>query len=359
MPETIPQGTSADDIDDVGATLEKNWDAQVPDAPAASPSSDTPPTAPTEAAPTGEAAARARDDAGRFTKAEKAALDAKAAAAVVPEIKIPEKWPADVRAKLESIHKVNPEHAQFVLEQYAHFRNIDGQREARANQALKPFDDLLAPGRQARALKNIDDVSYTRNLIAAGDFLEKNPREGLKYLAKTYGIDLQQLANPEAGGEPEIPPYVRQTQEELAQIKQFIAQSAGAQQQQQLKAAGDWINSFASQKDEHGQPKYPHFDDVINELIVNVQYQRDSGQPVDVEAAYKRAVRMNDSVWLKEQAASSESARKAGEARRLREIEDAKRAEFSVSGSGAGTTDAIPDDIGEHLARNYDKFVRS
>lgn len=356
---SVPEGDAPDDI---GAALESNWDK-------AADTGDSPPpvegdpsaSAPTDPAdspspePASADAGRVRDpQTGKFVKADPK-LQAQAQAQG-SDFRIPDKWPAPVKEKLAAIHAVNPEHAQFVLEQYAHFRNEAAQHANRVNSTLKQFDDLLAPGRQQRALKNVDDTTYVRNLIAAGDFLDKNPVEGLKYLAQNYGIDLQKLVNPEAGGEPEIPPYVQQLQQENAQIKAFLASQVQGQSQQQLEQASGWIDSFASQKDANGQPLYPHFDEVLNELIVNVQYQMQSGQPVDVHAAYTRAVRMNDSVWLKEQAARSEASKKEAEARRRREIEDAKRAGFSVSGSGAASSAQVPDDLGEALSRNYDRF---
>jgi hypothetical protein len=356
----VPQSPDAGEApDDLGADLEAHWDAaegatdtDTPDASGVDPSASAPGSAPSSS-PEGSSAdaGRVRGPDGKFIKAP--AVDP---AAPAPEFRVPEKWPAQVKERLAAIHAVNPEHAQFVLDQYAHFRSEAAQHVNRAQQTLQQFSDLLAPGRQQRALKNIDDATYVRNLIAAGDFLDKNPKEGLKYLAQTYGIDLTQLANPEAGGEPEIPPYVRQLQQENAQIKAFLATQVQGAAQQQERAASDWINQFASQVDTEGKPLYPHFDSVLDDIIVVVAAQKARGQQIDVKAAYDRAVRMNDSIWINDQRARSAAAEKAQAAQRVREIEEAKRAGFSVSGSGAATGEDIPDDLGDHLSRNYDKL---
>lgn len=367
----MPDPILADD-DDLGAAVAANWDAQQeqasePSAP--SPSDGTSPPG-AASAPSPETASpgggeRARGPDGKFIqKAEAPKVDAKApvdpGAAPAPEFRIPEKWPPQVKERLAAIHAANPEHAQFVLEQYEHFRRESAQAANRVSQTFKQFDDLLAPGRQQRAMKNIDDTTYVRQLIAAGDYLDKNPVDGLRKLAQTYGIDLQQLANPEAGGEPEIPPYVRQTQAELQAIKQYIASQHQQAESHQLQQAASWIESFAAQRDAStGQPLYPHFDELLPEIVANVQMQRDMGQTVDVHVAYERAKRMNDNVWLKEQTARTKAERDQAEARRLREIEDAKRAGFSASGSGAATSEVIPDDIGALVSRNYDKYMGS
>lgn len=363
----------AGEADDLGAALSDAWDNQEATETATAPTGEVdPPASPpadegqpaSSSAGAGGDAARARDAAGRFTKAEQAAM---AAAGQQPsgEFKVPEKWPADVRAELEAMHKANPAHAEFVLKQYAHFRGEaarhiqyhaqqESKRVEKLAQTQKQVEDLLAPGRQQRALKGIDDTSYIRNLVAAGDFLDKHPVEGLKHLAKQYGVDLSNL-DATAGGAPAIQPELAQVMERQARIEAALQQQYVGMEQGRLHQASGWIDQFAAQTDTTGQPLFPHFDEVLPEIIVNVQYQMQSGQQVDVKAAYDRAIRMNDQVWLKEQRRTSESARKADEAKHRREIEDAKKAGFSVSGSGSRSMDAVPDDIGEHLSRVYDQ----
>lgn len=371
-----PSAAPDDASDDLGAALEANYDKTVggsttesspaatgaPAPSASTPAGSTTPSSP--GAPAGVEAGRVRNADGTF--APKPAADPAAAAAApgaqpaaaAPEFRIPDKWPPQVKERLTAMHAVNPEHAQFVLEQYSHFRQIDATREGQVQAKLRAFDDLLAPGRQQRALQNIDDTTYVRNLIAAGDVLEKNPEHGLKWLAQRYGVDLAKLANPEAGGQQAaVPPEVRQLQEENGRIKAYLEQQKQAQEQQSLQAAGQWINDFATQKDATGQPLYPHFDAVIHDIVFAVQNQLHRGEQVNVKAAYDKAVRLNDAIWLKEQTARTKSTEEADKARRLREIEDAKKAGFAVSGSGAAPSSAVPDDLGAHLARNYDKYV--
>jgi hypothetical protein len=362
LPNPNPAQAGGDVEDDLGADLDRLYDEQVQDSgDPADPSASAPaevvsqPSSSPEGA--GVDAGRARDAAGRFTKAEREA-QAAAQAAQAPEFRIPEKWPPQVKERLQQIHAVNPEHAQFVLEQYNHFRQEAAQHANRAQQQLRGFDDLLAPGREARALAKIDDATHVRQLIAAGNFLDKSPVEGIKHLMKTYGLSMEQLAG-QVQAEAEVPPYLQQLAQRQEALERAIQQQYAGAQQAQLQQAGNWINDFASQTDAAGNRLYPHFDEVLGEIVFAVQHQIDTGQPVNVKAAYERAVRLNDSIWLKEQAARSDASKKDAQARRLREIEDAKRAEISVSGSGAGTSEQAPDDLGEALTRNYERLVRS
>lgn len=372
MPDPSAANAVEDSADDLGAALEANYDSLVaPDsAPATSaPAPSASPVAGDKSQPSSSpegaagAAARARSDDGRFAKGAKP--DAKVVAAVAPvaaavEFKIPEKWPQAVKERLQTMHAVNPDHAQFVLEQYDHFRKIDADRGGQVQARMRAFEDLLAPGRQTRALQNIDDTTYVRNLIAAGDVLDKDPLKGIQWLAQRYGVDLQKLANPQAGGqEPVVPPEVLALQQENAQIKAFLQKQHQDAEQDGLRRASDWISQFASQKDPQGQALYPHFDAVIHDIVFTVQNQLARGEQVDVNAAYHKAVRLNDAIWLKEQEAARSKSAEADKAQKLRDIEDAKKAGFAVSGSGAAPSNDVPDDLGAHLDRNYDKFVRS
>jgi hypothetical protein len=356
-PTAAPQPSEGDDL---RADLESAWSQEAPESDAPAPDS-----APASAsAPPSEAdAGRARGPDGKFvkgsaqTQAPQGAAEPSAPAQAAPtqpgEFKVPEKWPADIKAKLQAIHATNPEHAQFVLEQYNAMRSIAAQHQARAQEHLKSYEQYLAPTRQERAMRGIDDGTHIKHLLAGDDFMRKNPADGIRWLAQQHGLDLAKLANPEAGGEPEIPPYVRQMQQELQQFKQMFQQQAVGMEQQQLEAASGWIDSFANQADAQGNKLYPYFDEVLPEIIFGVQYQMQNGHAVDVKAAYDRAIRLNDQVWLKDQRARSEAASKATTAQRQREIEDAKRAGITVSGSGADTTHA-PGSIREELLRAFD-----
>jgi hypothetical protein len=190
--------------------------------------------------------------------------------------------------------------------------------------------------------------------------LDKDPTKGIQWLAQRYGVDLQKLANPQAGGqETVVPPEVRALQQENAQIKAFLQKQHQDAEQDGLRRASDWISQFAAQKDPQGQPVYPHFDAVIHDIVFAVQNQLARGEQVDVNAAYHKAVRLNDAIWLKEQEAARSKSAEADKAQKLRDIEDARKAGFAVSGSGAAPSTDVPDDLGAHLDRNYDKFVRS
>jgi hypothetical protein len=360
-----------DSSDDIGADLERNWDDQVGSEDDSSSTStalvDTPSApAPTDAASkpspsseaTGPGAGRSRGPDGKYVKAEKAAPMAAPAAPAAPgatPFKAPETWPADVRARLEKLYGANPDDAQWVAQQYDFMRRAAAQQHAKAQEYLKGYEQFLAPGRQQRALNGIDDGTHIRHLLAADDFLRKAPKEAIKWLAQANGIDLSAINAPNQG-EPEVPAYVRDLQTKQQQIIQHLSGQTREQEVAELNRMGSYLNQVAEATDQTGNKLFPHFDEVINEIIVAVQHQQANGQQPDVPAAYRTAVRLNDAVWLKVQTAEREATKKAAETQRLKDIEDAKRAGLSLSGSGADTRESPPEDIGKALLRNWDRL---
>lgn len=357
LPE--PNAAPSESGDDLRAELEGAWsetestesaptgaDASAP----ASTGAAQPSAPPSDGAPVD--AGRARNPDGTFARGGKSAPVAQGRPA---EFKVPEKWPAEIRAKLQEIHSKAPDHAQFLLDQYGFMRQQHAQAQNRANSYLQSYEQFLAPGRHERALRGIDDGAHIRHLLAADDFINKSPAQAIQWLAHTHGIDLQKLANPQAAGEPEMPQWAREMQEQQRQFAQMVRQQSIGMEERDLAVASSWIDDFANAVDQQGNKLYPHFDDVINDIIYAVQHQMQTGQPVNVKAAYDRAVRLNDQVWLKDQRARSESAKAAEAAQRKRDIEEAKRAAVSVSGSSASSRLDAPDSIHAALEQAWDE----
>lgn len=390
-PSAAPAAPAGPQPSDVASDLTAAWDAQEsPDSGSNAPASSGKSSSSSSSEAGGKAddsGTRTRDEGGRFTKTNGAQTvapagdkpapakpeanarpDAKAPDAKPPdakgaEFRLPEKWPAEVKARYESLAKVSPEHAQWMVEEFNKVQTQQGVvNQARAKlgplqKIVESVETLLAPGRVQRAQQGIGDAEYVRGLVAAGEALDKNPEQGLRYLAQKYGVDLQRLVTGE-GQEPQIPEHVQRVMQENAQIKAFLANQMHATHQQELGRAMGAIDQFASQKDANGNAKYPHFDEVIHEVIANVQYQREQGQNVNLDAAYHRAVRMNDSVWLKVQGARSEADRKSAEEKRLKDIEEARRAGFTPSGSGGVASDRPADSLRGELERQWEQTHR-
>jgi len=357
-----PQPTEP--VEDIGADLRASFDAAEVAAP---------PEAGNAPPPTETKADRARDDAGRFAKtaAEKAAADgAEAGGAASPapgadaappgagasQVEIPRNWPAETRADLERLAKTDPALARRWIEQTKYFSGIAQTERQRAEPFMRlqsALEDVLAPTRQARQMQGMDDAGYLRALAAADQYLSKNPAEGIKWLAQKYGLTPEQLVGEIESAKASAPPpeFAHLTQE-VNQLKQFIGQITQGAQQQALSGVVGQIEAFASAKGADGSPLHPYFDECLTDVQFLVQAQRERGEPVNLEAAYAKAVRMNDTVWmrLQSQQAEKQSVERAAAA------DKARRAGFSVAGSGGGAGSEEPaDNLRDELARQLDK----
>lgn len=380
----VPQSSIAAELSRVFDQKKAESDAKASGRPAAvSPGQGTPPPE-----------SKSRDEAGRFASAKApdqkpdAKVEAKADAKdakpdAKPEAKVDPKaaeakaadekaaadkaerakglqphprWKPEVQERFKKLAEASPEDAEFVLGREKEIEQLVTKATQAAKDAgakFKGLDDILAPGRQARSMQGIDDATFMRSLVAASDFLAKSPRDGIKMLAEQYGIDLKEIADGKAA-DVQDSPVVRQLQTQVKQLTDFIASQNQGAQRNAVHGALQSIEAFKQEKDEQGQLRYPHFDEVVDDIAIVVARQKEAGQQPDLKAAYQVAIRLNDSVWTKTQAAKSEAERKQREEEEVRRVQEAKRAGFSASGSGA-IGDSVGGTIAEELRRQIDK----
>ena len=297
------------------------------------------------AAPTDGAAPSADGQA-----ADPAAVDpnADAAAAAAAEVKAPETWPEQVRQEFDKHAKAYPQGAQWLKDQISF---MQGQYKRNAGkiepyvQMARSLDPVLAPGREERRLNGMDDVSYISRLAAADNLLSRDPVQGLLWIAEQVGIDINTLGQQQQ----QVDPQVRELMSQVNELKAHLNDQSQQQQTAMLRSIEGEIESFATTKDANGQPLYPHFDTVLGDIMVAVNAQIAGKKPIDLKAAYEKAIRMNDAVWAQTQAGKQAEAKKAADAKRAKEAADAKRAGFAPSGSGAVTSAGAVGSIADAL----------
>lgn len=328
-----------------------------PSAKAASPASD-----PAKDAPAKAGAGPARDASGKFatsstTPNDKAAPDGVAdPAAAKPAIEPLHHWPEDQKALIRNLAAINPEMAQ---QAFARFKQVD-DAFAQKSEGLKPLrvlgesiEPLLAKGRQQRAMAGISDAQYLQQVLNVAEYLDRDPAGTIRHLATQYGIDL--TAPQQGQAEGALPPQLQHLVNKVQQLEQSLTGVQQQTQQEQQAAAMAQLEAFAYEKDANGVPLRPYFNELMSEIGMNIQFQRQNGQAPNLQAAYDKATRMNDEVWQRIQSEKAEAQRKAAEAKRAQEVAEAKRAGFSVTGSGANTNNEPADTLREELLRQFDR----
>lgn len=277
-----------------------------------------------------EAGARVRDEAGKFAKAAEAAATIEPGSPAGQEplqeaIPVPLSLPAPVKAIWNDL----PAEAKTA------FAKLEGDVQTakaewgRKGERLNRFDELIAPRRERLALSGLDEFSAIQTLFAAQDLLERNPVEGLTYLARSYGVNLANMApQMSAPGQAQAPllpdaalqPFMQRVQT----LEQEIAQQRQAAEAATLATYTSEIQAFRS------DPAHVYFDNVQEDMLALLQ----SGRVQTLKDAYEAAIWASPVVrpiLIKEQSAQAQRAQ-AETAQRERAA-SAKRAAGSVTGA--------------------------
>jgi len=281
---------------------------------------------------------RARDDRGRFAqKAEKSEAQPAEAAApepAEPAIEAPASWAAEKRAAWSTLP---PDVRKYIAEREAEAHrqiSTQGQEVSR----YRELAEALQPYQQAFHLSGTNPAAAIRQLLETQALLQRDPVNGLRWIAQQYGVTPDQLTQiaPQAPQDP----HVQALMSEVRELRQFTA-AQQAQQQAALRTSLDGeIQTFSKDK--------PHFE-VVRE---HMGHLIGSGAAPDLATAYDQAVWANPTtraLLIEEQRRAA-----AAEVEKQRQAESAKRASaVNVRGSGA-PVESAPRDWRETLAKSYD-----
>ncbi len=259
-------------------------------------------------------------DTGSLTADPALPVDPAAVTApAVPEFKIPEKWPTPAKEAVQAMLALPDGSGRKWADSWLdHWKANQGyatrleQERAQLRQQFDPISQALAPAIQQWQLQGMDPATGVRQLVGVAQMLAQNPKQGLQYIAQTYGIDLASLVEQQ----PYIAPEVQTLQQQIAQMRQEQQQwQYQAQQQQQaavFKSVNDQLKAFETATDASGQPKWPHYErlqDHMAQLITG-------GVARTLEDAYDKAFRL-DTDLQKEHAqkqAQADAAKRAADA---------------------------------------------
>jgi hypothetical protein len=125
---------------------------------------------------------------------------------------------------------------------------------------------------------------YIEHMTAIDDALELNPAETIKALANAYGVNFGETTN----SNTEVQRQIATMQQEMQSYRDFMAS-------QQQQAVNNEFNAFINAKDEAGNPKHPHFEDVRADMLEIIK----QGGAKNLEEAYARAIWVNEAVRAK------------------------------------------------------------
>ncbi|WP_052119967.1 hypothetical protein, partial [Inquilinus limosus] len=194
------------------------------------------------------------------------------------------------------------------------------KREQEVNDGLaklaeyKGIDKAVEPFLPALTMRGVTPAQAIKQLFDAQAVLDRDPVNGIAWLARSYGVDLRQFAQqPGNGQQPGHQPnplaqYLQPLVQEINALKgQFTTQQQQAVEYQRSTALAE-IQAFAA------DPKRVYFEDLKDDMALLIQGGRakDLGEAYDMAAWAHPEIRV---ALIKEQqaAAQAETQRKAAE----------------------------------------------
>jgi hypothetical protein len=242
-------------------------------------------------------------------------------------IRAPASWSPAAKATFD---KLPPEVQQAVAKRE---QEIDHglRRKSEEVKRYEPLEQVLAPRRAQWAAQGMDEVHAVKTLLAAQDLLEKNPMQGLEFLARSYGVNLN-TAQPQ--GQPYQAQPAPDSHPEIAALKQQLQVLQSQVQTAQTAPIVSQIDAFQN------DPANLYFENVRDDMAVLLH----NGKASDLKEAYEMACWMRPDIRPFLQTAQAPAVPVQDKAAQ------ARRAAVSVTGSPGQTripksNGSIEDDI--------------
>jgi hypothetical protein len=227
-------------------------------------------------------------------------------------IRAPASWSPAAKATFD---KLPPEVQQAVAKRE---QEIDHglRRKSEEVKRYEPLEQLIAPRRALWAAQGMDEASAIKTLLAAQDLLERDPKQGLEFLARSYGVNIANLS-----AQPQGQPYQAQpapdSHPEIAALKQQLQVLQSQVQTAQTAPIVSQIEAFQN------DPANLYFENVRDDMAVLLH----NGKASDLKEAYDMAC------WMRPDIRPFLQTVQAPAVPVQEKVAQAKRAAVSVTGS--------------------------
>lgn len=196
-------------------------------------------------------------------------------------IRAPASWSPAAKATFD---KLPPEVQQAVAKRE---QEIDHglRRKSEEVKRYEPLEQLIAPRRALWAAQGMDEASAIKTLLAAQDLLERDPLQGIQFLAKSYQVNLANLsAQPQ--GQAYQPQPAPDSHPEIATLKQQLLELQSQVQTAQTAPLVSQIEAFQN------DPANLYFENVRDDMAVLLN----NGKASDLREAYEMACWMRPDI---------------------------------------------------------------
>jgi hypothetical protein len=195
-------------------------------------------------------------------------------------IRPPASWTPASKAKFATL---DPDIQKEILKRETDVEKGFRERSLR-EKAYEPLEQLIAPRRAQWAAQGMDEASAIKTLLAAQDLLEQDPRKGLEFLARSYGVSLN-TAQPHQGQPRQAQP-APDSHPEIAALKQQLQVLQTQIQTAQTAPIVSQIEAFQN------DPANLYFENVRDDMAVLLN----NGKASDLKEAYEMACWMRPDI---------------------------------------------------------------
>ncbi len=217
--------------------------------------------------------------------------------------------------------------------------------------AWEPVAQMYAPHIARLAQSGITPQQHIESLANADLLLNQDPIAGIQHVAQLYGIDLSQFAGGMEEGSAD--PQVAALRQELSELRGSVQRRDHEVAQQEHSKVVSQLESFAEAKTDDGELAHPHFDAVVEDMILLAQAERAAGREPALNDLYEKAVWSNTSVREMMQTAQREAAEQKRQKEARAKAAKAKKASKSVNGSPNGGVADTDLSLREQLEQGY------
>jgi hypothetical protein len=219
---------------------------------------------------------------------------------------------------------------------------------------FEPLKQVLEPYKGVFARDGYDPITGIQRLMNVWSDLQSNPAETIKQLAKAYNVSTDSLVDEaEAYVDPEIASLKNEVKV-LRQKTENLTTSQIAEQRVQ------WVEDFASLKDDKGQPANPQFAELLEDMQPYIRPAATREEAFSILSnAYEKAKWANPTIRTRLVEEEAKAKLKAENDKRMAEAREkaakARKAGHSLS-SGQGSSDykeAATGTIRELLERRF------
>jgi len=195
-------------------------------------------------------------------------------------IRPPASWSAQAKADFAAL----PPHIQKEVSKRE--GDIDKGFRERAEQLKRyePLEAVIAPHRQKWSVAGVDEATAVKQLLAASDWLDRNPTEALTHLARQYGVNIASLGqgnSPQPSGETGQPPAQPDpVANEIQGLRQELQALKQGKEQETQQTYVSQIEAFAA------NPENLYFENVKPAMAKLLQ----AGLVETLPEAYERAI---------------------------------------------------------------------